>query len=127
MGHLGVSEGTVGEWRKFTEDDIRKSLYKIAGDVNIKKFEKESGKAISFFEDKKINVLSILSTYLSKDNDNFVLSIQKQIEELNILTQVDFINYMRPKRQIMSRDAPRALFELKLLIERSHIPHRVPK
>lgn len=109
-------DGTIGTWEKFTDDDIKSIIFNRAGNIDIEAFEDHSKKVISFFEDRKINILSILSTYLSKDNDNFIQSIKTQIENLNLFTQIDFINKMRPRGQIISRDTDAVAQGIKMAI-----------
>lgn len=96
---------SAGEWYKYTYDEIEKKIYEKANTPNLNEIEAVSDTTKVFLEDKKLEILSILSTYLSKDNDNFILSIKDQIEKLEVFSQNHYINYMIPRGQIISRDS----------------------
>jgi len=101
--------GTIGEWQMFAEADVEKEIYKRAGQINLDNINSICLKVSQTFEDKKPDVLSILSTYLAENEDKYIISLKEQIENLNLLNENNILLAMTPRGQIVSRDSSAVL------------------
>lgn len=89
-------EDTIGDWREYVHDDVIASIYKNAGNPNIKSQEKESKELYEYFEDAKSVVLSILSNAcLERLNDRFLEDLRDKVKEYKIFHTSDFIQVLR--------------------------------
>lgn len=95
---------TVGEWVEYDFDAVRDAIYNIAGNLDLKPIEELSEKASNFLDDKRSEVVSLLTTLLEERDDTFITKLKKEAEEIRVFSTSDFINYYRPKGQFISRD-----------------------
>jgi hypothetical protein len=65
-------DGTIGDWTEYAFDDVRQTIYTAAGNPNINALEELSKKAESAFEDRRAEILSLLSTSLEEREDSFL-------------------------------------------------------
>jgi len=98
-------EGTTGSWREFDEETVTRSIYKAAGNPSLTAARALAETAESTFEDTKPEVLSLLSTAISERQDSFLSDLKHEVEQTVVLSQLQVIQQMRPKGQIMSRDS----------------------
>lgn len=98
---------TVGDWREYRFDDVIDAIKQRAGNPDTTEQEKTSKVIASEFEDSKYSVLSLISSVLeSRKDDKFLKDILEKVEGIKILGISDFIEFMRPSGQMMSRDMP---------------------
>ncbi len=96
--------GTVGAWIECDYEHVQNVISKAAGNPNVNSAKEISKSVRSVFEDKKEEVLSILTTSSGKDEDPFLQKLQGEIDKIKLLNYNNFILYFRPSGQFMSRD-----------------------
>jgi predicted nucleotide-binding protein len=100
-----IIRATVGEWREFDEDNVKKAIHERAGNPDLNRARELSEAARKAFENDKPEVLSLLSTSLSQQDDAFLSQLKDQIEKITIHSRTDFVNALQPTGQFMSRDS----------------------
>lgn len=100
-------EDTVGDWREYRFGDVIEAISQEAGNPDTTQ-QKNTSKAIaSEFEDAQSNALSLLSSVIEfRKDDKFLKDILEKVEGMKIYGASDFVEVMRPKGQVMSRDMP---------------------
>lgn len=97
--------GTVGEWQEYEFDSIIQTIQKLAKNPDISMAAKASLKAEKIFDQLKSDILSIIETQLSRQNDAFLSKLKLEIEELKPQSKSEVTNYCSPKGQLITRDA----------------------
>lgn len=106
MDTLAIQD-TVGDWREYRSDDVIEAISQEAGNPDTTQ-QKNTSKAIaSELEDAQSNALSLLSSVIEfRKDDKFLKDILEKVEGMKIYGASDFVEVMRPKGQVMSRDMP---------------------
>ncbi len=99
-GHIRMSGG----WKEYTEEEIKNEIYNFAEGSDLTNAQKLAGEAKKTFEDKKQEVLSILSIINGDKSDQFLNSVADNVNELKILSESDIVRALRPSGKIFSRD-----------------------
>jgi hypothetical protein len=97
--------GTRGHWVQFPEGVVETEIKKRAGKANTTKAREAADKGRKFFEEKRDDVISILQTAKALHADPFLEKLLEEAEQVKALTRPEFIVYMRPSGQLISRDA----------------------
>ncbi|MGJ5813622.1 TIR domain-containing protein [Paludibaculum fermentans] len=96
--------GTRGNWEEFAEDAIETEIRRRAGHPDMSNAQKASDTARDNFRHKRDDIISILRAAKGKHDDTFLEKLLDEAEREKAFTKADFIEYMRPSGQIMSRD-----------------------
>src|SRR5208282_4934066 len=96
---------TSGDWREYQFDDVVSLIMNKAGNPDLGPIELETEETKEFFEDARSTLVSRLSNALRRaSDDKFLDDLLTQAKKLKIFDAADFISYMRPSGQIISRD-----------------------
>ena len=96
---------TVGDWKEYRFDDVVSAIKEYAGFPDTNKQEKLSSSTEEEFDEAKSQLLSLLSVTLdTRKNDKYLNEIAEKIEEMKVSDTNDFIEAVRPKGKMMSRD-----------------------
>lgn len=98
------SMGMRGAWQEYRFDDVVSLIHERAGNPSIDDLLDLGKKAEEAFDDAKTSTLSMLHAQHNLENDKFLASLVDKIEKAKLLDESDFIDYLRPKGQMMSRD-----------------------
>ena len=96
--------GSRGDWREYGFEDVVSLIYQKAGNPSIDEALALAQKAEEAFDDAKTSVLSVVHARYDLDKDKFLAGLVEKIEHSRILDASDFIAYVMPKGQIISRD-----------------------
>ena len=100
-----LMDGTIGNWSEYRFEDVIEVIYENAGNPKIEgEVLFESSKAEEAFEQAKSSALSLIHSNYADNKDKFLSSVVDKIEGTKILNQHDFIRYLKPSGQFMSRD-----------------------
>jgi len=106
MDTFGIGD-TEGDWREYRYDDVVSAIKQHAGNPDTKEQEDKASAAREVFEESQSQVLSLLSGVLkTRKDDKFLQNISDKVEKLKIHGSGGFVEAMRPKGQMMSRDMP---------------------
>ncbi|MBL7153196.1 MAG: nucleotide-binding protein [Phycisphaerae bacterium] len=105
MEKLLSGDGTIGDWCEYNNDDVVNTIHALAGNPNLDSVRELSEKAKNALDTEKHEVLSILSTTLSKKPDSFISNLKDDVEKLNCRSQSQVIKAMRPSGRVISRDS----------------------
>lgn len=102
----GFSYATRGDWRQYDFDDVINYIYKKSGNIDIKKYKKQYDDYEELFEETRSNILSLIYANKSKlpKDDLFLNDRIKEIEDIKIYTERDFVDVQMPKGQFLSSD-----------------------
>ena len=96
---------TVGDWVEYDFDAVLEKIYQIANNPDLKKYNPLIKETRSCFEKSKSKLLSILSIIKrSQREDKYLTDLIKEIEKIKIFTTSNFIEFLRPSGQQISRD-----------------------
>lgn len=95
---------TMGDWSEYAHDDVRRAIYDLAGNPDLKLAEELAEKARDIIEDKLAELLSLITTALNEQDDPFLAKLKKDSEGTVILNVRDFLNHYLPLGQFVSRD-----------------------
>lgn len=96
--------GTAGAWKEYDYDHVQSVILKTAGNPNVSSAKKISETASSVFDDKKEEVLSILTTCIGKSEDPFLEKLKGETDKIKLLHYSDYVLHFRPSGEFMSRD-----------------------
>jgi predicted nucleotide-binding protein len=104
-GLRDVSFGdTVGQWVEYDYDHVRKEIFDTAGNPSLQVGRKLAETARVAIDDKRVEILSLLSTVLSERDDPFLGQLKENVEATTIPTASDFANSRRPSGQFITND-----------------------
>ena len=98
------SMGSRGDWKEFRFDDVVSLIQKKANNPSLEQESRLAQEAEEKFDSAKTAVLSIIHSNHHVDKDKFLTDIIEKIEKAKIIDRSDFVDYCRPKGQMMSRD-----------------------
>lgn len=102
----GVSYGETTEgWHKYLYDDVVQHIYHLADDPDLTRTRAVSNDARKALEEAKADVASIISAFLAHHPDEFLTSMKSAVEEITVLTQLQFTRVQLPTGELMSRDS----------------------
>ncbi len=96
--------GSTGEWREFDGDELKSSIHELADNPNLEAARKSADEAKRALEDVKPDVLSLLTTALSEQEDSYLSRLKEEVEKVTILVPLDVIRSLQPSGPLMSRD-----------------------
>jgi hypothetical protein len=102
---LGFGD-TRGDWAEYEYDYVRKEIYDIAGNPDLESTRKLAQTARGDIEDKRVEILSSISTALDEREDLFLSKLKDKLEKATIPTVSDFVKYYCPSGKLISRDMP---------------------
>lgn len=98
------TQETVGDWVEYDNDEIKQSIYNLAGNPDLNPLKKLASKARPIFEDNRRELISLLTMTLAEQDDSFLAGLKKEAGEIEIFYASDLVNYYRPSGQVVSRD-----------------------
>lgn len=96
--------GTRGAWREFPEDVVEAEIRRRAGNPDLSDARHASGKARELVLRKRDDVVSILQTVKGERGERFLEKLVSEVEQTKVLDAAEFIEYLRPSGQMISRD-----------------------
>lgn len=99
-----MSMGSRGHWKEYNFDFVISLIHERAGSPEINKYLTEGVKALETLDRVKSSVLSLVYAGYS-NKDKFLEGLVNKIDSSKVFLERDFIEYQRPKGQMMSRDA----------------------
>ncbi len=102
-GHSMFPE-TVGDWIECNYDKLRQAIYHLAGNPDLNPLKELASKVHHTFEDNREELLSLLTIALEERDDSFLARLKKKAEEIRILHFADFVDYIKPSGQFISKD-----------------------
>jgi hypothetical protein len=99
------SMGSRGDWVEFPQGAIEAEIRRRAGDPDLSKALAASEKVRLLFEQRRDDIISILRTAKGKHDDQFIEKLVEEAEKAKAFAEAEFIAYLRPSGQMMSRDA----------------------
>jgi predicted nucleotide-binding protein len=98
------SPGTSGHWQEYDFEEVRAAIERI-GRVDLETARKIAKTGKKLVEESREQVLSILETSLSQRKDSFLERLRDEAQETKTIVASDYVSYLRPKGQLMSRDS----------------------
>lgn len=102
--HTTFIDDTRGDWVEYDFDDVCKFISDAAGNPDLSLAENLAKKSLATFEDSREELLSLTHTLLENANDSFLERLKGKIEKLTIVHSTDFVKYLTPRGQFISRD-----------------------
>src|SRR5438045_2622263 len=105
-GLMDVAFGdTVGYWKEYDYDYVKKAISDAANNPDLKEAKKVSESARVLIDDKRAEMLSLMSTALEKRDDAFLSKLKQTVEDTSIPRTADFVKLYCPTVKFFSRDA----------------------
>jgi predicted nucleotide-binding protein len=95
---------TVGQWVEYDYDDVRTEIFDRAGTPSLQNVRRVAETARAAIDDKRVEILSSLSTALSERDDPFLAKLKENVEATAIPTASDFAESRRPAGQFITND-----------------------
>lgn len=95
---------TSGSWVEYSPEEVRRQIFKRAGDPDLAELERLTQGLRWRFEEVKAEALSILAIEAGKNSDAFTSAVTGQIEGTQLSTAHDIRELLVPRRQVMTRD-----------------------
>lgn len=96
--------GSPGEWREYTFDEVKQYVLNLAGEPDLTAARTAADIADRAFEDSKAEITSVFQTELEGGTDAFIHDLNKQLQELEVLSQAEVADCLHQRGQIMTRD-----------------------
>ncbi len=100
----GSSLGSKGNWIEYDPDDVKRAIYKLAGNPDLEPVRKLANECKQHFQSERSEILSILSSELSSAKDAYLESVKRDIEKLELLDSDEILNRLNPSGTVMTRD-----------------------
>ncbi len=98
------SMGTEGEWAEYEFETVEKEIFLQAGSPDLSRTREVSKAAKERLEERSAQILSVLETELAKRSDPFLQRLLDEAKKLKPMTASEYVAYLRPSGQLMSRD-----------------------
>ena len=98
------SLGSRGSWEEYNPKDVKSYIMENSGNFDLSSVEKESLRVSEIFESCKSEIISIITTENSTNNDSFLTKLTADIEILKHLSPSEIAQIWAPPGQIMTRD-----------------------
>lgn len=98
-------QGTTGDWREYSHDDVIRDIKERAGDPDVSKARQDATEATRVVEDAKDDANSILRALLVRQDDEYLRDVLERVSKVSILTYDSCVRFQLPSGQLMSRDA----------------------
>jgi predicted nucleotide-binding protein len=98
------ARNSENDWVEYDFDTVVESILKTAGNPDLDTARSVAAAVRTEFEDARHQVLSGLSTSLEERDDPFLAGLKAEAEGLKAYVAGDFLDYLRPTGQIVSRD-----------------------
>jgi predicted nucleotide-binding protein len=95
---------TRGDWREFEYDHIYDELKSIVDTNVFDKLHETAMEARQATSDIQERLISVLTAINDKSNDSYVQRLLQDTQNAKCLSAQEFVNYLRPSGQFMSRD-----------------------
>jgi len=97
--------GTTGDWEEFDPDLVRSEIWRRAGNPDLSQALELSKKVRGVFEQKRDDVISVLSTARHNHDDQFLEKLIEEAEKVKASTKAEFVAHFRPSGKLWSRDS----------------------
>ena len=95
---------TKGEWREYNFDRVYNHLKSTSKKVSLEQLEELANDVSKVIPDLQEEMLSIILCYLANGEDEYLSRLKEETKELEVLSAMEFIDYLRPSGQFISRD-----------------------
>ncbi len=104
QGTIG-EQGTKGNWGEYEFDNVVEIIKTESKVTNLSDLKSKSERVAEEFDDAKSEIMSLLTTVLSRHSgDKFLSDLLVKIEECNILSYNKVVRALQPSGQHISRD-----------------------
>ena len=91
-----------GSWRKYGYQEIKKAVFQLAGNPDMKLALAFNDKASNKFRDHKFTLLSILDVEIRNSPSPLLSDLKEEVDELSLKTDSEFVDSWRPKSRTTS-------------------------
>ncbi len=98
------TDGTTGDWAEYDYDKVRNTIFDIADNPDFEAIRQLAATARSSIEDKRVEILSSISTALNQRDDPFLSKLKEKLDATSVPTASDFVKSHIPTGQFISRD-----------------------
>jgi hypothetical protein len=100
-----ASQKTIEEWQEFDQDELEQAIRKLAGNSDLGSARQLASQAQRAFEDDKPEVLSLLTTAITEQDDPFLTRLKEEADAIQALTYLDVVRCLRPAGAVWSQDS----------------------
>ncbi|WP_201767509.1 TIR domain-containing protein [Sphingobium lactosutens] len=94
---------TRGEWLEYDPDGLKRHILQASNDAAFVSIKAKAKEYKVKYEESKAAALSIMATYLSSHDDEYLKKISETVENLGYVSAAEFVQYYAPK-QVQSAD-----------------------
>lgn len=104
-GLAGMFQGSTGEWREYQREAVVKAIEVKAGSPNLRPAREVAAEQKEVLSRAKDQVISILEIEVAHRSDSYLSKLLEDAKQTKVVTVEEFVDYIRPKGQFISRDA----------------------
>jgi predicted nucleotide-binding protein len=94
--------GSIGEWKEYRNEEVTNFINEQISDIKLSQIFQDSDKCKKIFEDCKDDIILIINSMGLLENDDFLQKLIKELEEIIIPSQEDFLKSKFPKKMTFS-------------------------
>ncbi|MEH2421206.1 MAG: TIR domain-containing protein [Nostoc sp.] len=98
------SNDNIGEWREYGFDYVYNALKSTSTSLSLEQLEKLANHIDEAIPDLREELISIIFSCLANREDEYLSRLKEEAEECKILSAKQFIDYLRPRGNFLSRD-----------------------
>ncbi|MBD2361765.1 nucleotide-binding protein [Anabaena minutissima FACHB-250] len=98
------SNDTRGEWREYDFDYVYNILKSSISNLSLEQLEELANEMSKVIPDLREELISIIFSYLANGEDEYLSRLKEEAEDCKVVSTIQFIDYFRPKGNVMSRD-----------------------
>ena len=95
---------TIGEWREYDFDTVYNALKSTSNNLSLEQLQELANDVSKVIPDLQEELISIILCYLANGEDEYLSRLKEETKDLEVLSAIKFIDYLRPSGQFMSRD-----------------------
>lgn len=95
---------TTGHWVEYSFEDARRAIYELAGNPDIKPAKELAERAGGIIEDKRAEIVSLITTALGEGDDQFLVRLKEEAEEAKVFYANEFVDHYRPTGKFITKD-----------------------
>ncbi len=95
---------TIGEWREYDFDTVYNALKSTSKNPSLEQLEELANNVSKVIPDLQEELISIIFSYLANGEDEYLSRLKEEAKDCKVLSAMQFIDYLRPSGQFMSRD-----------------------
>jgi predicted nucleotide-binding protein len=105
LSYRPIAFATTGEWEEYTNDEVMDYIREKAGNPDLAMVKALSDDARNAFENARDEVISLLTAFLTEQEDEYISTLKSQVQKSVAVTRAKALRGQLPSGPYSSRDS----------------------